>query len=68
MRAKVLVMPTKTLITSLNYAFLADKEGCFRPSGNEKTLFKEGILEANKFIIGRSFQSPVIDNHDNICH
>ena len=41
------------------------KEGCFRPSNDEKTLFKERILEASKFIVGRSCQLSIII--DNIC-
>ena len=45
---------------------LEDKEGCFRPSDDEKTLVKERILEASKFIVGRSCQlSIIIDN--NLC-
>ena len=57
----------KTLTTPLLWAFLKAKteheEGCFRPSDDEKTLFKERILEASKFIVGRSCQlSTIIDN------
>ena len=46
---------------------MADKEGGFRPGGDEKTLFKERILEASKFIVGIQ-ELPVIDYHGSICH
>ena len=39
---------------------LGDKQGCFRPSDDKKTLFKERILEASKFIVGRSCQLSII--------
>ena len=45
---------------------LADKEGCLGPIGDKKTPFKEQILEASKFIVGRSCQLSIII--DNICH
>ena len=55
----------KTLTTPPHLGVLEDKEGCFRPSVDEKTLVKERILEASKFIVGRSCQLSIII--DNIC-
>ena len=48
--------------------FLTDKEGCSRPSSDEKP-FREQILEANKFIVGSSCQLLItFDNiHTCIC-
>jgi hypothetical protein len=38
---------------------MAGKEGCFRPSNDEKSPFKERILEASKFIVGSSCQLSI---------
>jgi hypothetical protein len=43
-----------------------NKEGCFRPSIDEKLLFRERILEAKKFIVGLRYQLLIISN--NSCH
>ena len=34
---------------------LADKEGCFRPSGDEKQQFRERISQGSEFIVGSSY-------------
>jgi hypothetical protein len=54
------------LTTPLINAFANDREGCFRPSIDEKLLFRERILESSKFIVGISYQLLIISN--NICH
>ena len=64
MRAKFLATP-QNVDHAPHLHVLEDKEGCFRPSDNEKTLFKERILEASKFIVGRNCQLSIII--DNIC-
>jgi hypothetical protein len=51
------------LTTPLINAFVNDKEGCFRPSINEKLLFRERILEASKFIVGLSYQLLIVSNN-----
>ncbi len=43
-----------------------DRESCFRPSIDEKLLFRERILESDKFVVGLSHQLLIISN--NICH
>ena len=43
----------------LEDSWLTKKLGCFRPSGDEKKLFKERILEASRFNVGRSCQLSI---------
>jgi hypothetical protein len=54
------------LTTPLINAFASDREGCFRPSIDEKLLFRERILESSKFIVHLSYQLLIISN--NSCH
>ena len=56
---------TKNFSHAPRLGVLEEKEGCFRPSDDEKTLFKERNLEASTFIVGRSFQLSIII--DNFC-
>jgi hypothetical protein len=56
----------KTLTTPLINAFTSDREGCFRPSIDEKLLFRERFLESSKFIVRLSYQLLIISN--NSCH
>jgi hypothetical protein len=56
----------KTLTTPLINALVSDREGCFRPSVDEKLLFRERILESSKFIVGLSYQLLIISN--NSCY
>jgi hypothetical protein len=68
-RAKILATPPKHWprpSLTRSWRWLADKEGCFRPSNDEKPPFKEWILEDSKFIVGSSCQSSIFI--DSICH
>jgi hypothetical protein len=41
---------------------LADKEGCFRPSSDEKLLFRKRIPETSKIIVGSSYHLLIFSN------